>query len=287
MVTHKVTLSTGVASFPQHGQTATAVIAACRQSLAKAREQGPGSLAYPETETLLINGKSFQLNTATLYAEVLGAARAPGPHTRETLPALIGRLQQMGCDAGLMGDVLSRLLTRLDYPERHQEILTILPELVRRLGAEMRLNDQKIRYLLLAYKIYDIGKFSIPQEVLYAPRALSDAERQLVMSHVSVAVQDILNPHKVFAPLLAIIKFHHERWDGSGYPWKLKQEEIPEEARILGLVDVFKALATDRPYRARRPLGEVLDSMRQMRGSLFQAELVDALLRVVEDLKIA
>jgi len=91
----------------------------------------------------------------------------------------------------------------------------------------------------------------------------------------------------VFAPLLAIIKFHHERWDGSGYPWKLKQEEIPEEARILGLVDVFKALATDRPYRARRPLGEVLDSMRQMRGSLFQAELVDALLRVVEDLKIA
>ena len=76
---YKVTLSTGVASFPQHGQTAAAVITACRQSLAKAREQGPGSLAYPETETLLINGKSFQLNTATLYAEVLGAARNPAP----------------------------------------------------------------------------------------------------------------------------------------------------------------------------------------------------------------
>jgi diguanylate cyclase (GGDEF)-like protein len=284
---HKVTLSAGVAAFPQHGQTATAVITACRQSLAKAREQGPGSLAYPETETLLINGKSFQLNTATLYSEVLGSARASGPHTRETLAALLGRLQQMGCDAGLLGDVLLRLVTRLDYPERHQEILTTLPELVRRLGAEMNLSEQKIRYLLLAYKIYDVGKFSIPQDILYAPRALNEAERQLVMNHVSVAVQDILNPHKVFAPLLAIIKFHHERWDGSGYPWKLKQEEIPLEARIIGLVDVFKALATDRPYRPRRPLPEVLVSLRQMRGSLFEAELVDALLRVVEDLKIA
>ena len=284
---HKVSLSIGVAAFPQHGQTATAVVSACRQSLAKAREQGPGSLAFPETETLLINGKSFQLNTATLYADVLGAAGTSGPHTRETIPALIGRLQQMGCDAGLMGDVLSRLITRLDYPERHQEILTVLPEMVRRLGAEMQLNDQKIRYLLLAYKVYDIGKFSIPQEILYAPRALNEAERRLVMNHVSVAVQDILNPHKTFAPLLAIVKFHHERWDGSGYPWKLKQEEIPVEARILGLVDVFKALATDRPYRPRRPLPEVLSTVRQMRGSLFEAELVDALLRVVEDLRIA
>ncbi len=284
---HKVTLSMGVAAFPQHGQTTAAVIMACRQSLAKAREQGPGSLAFPETETLLINGKSFQLNTATLYADVLGAAGASGPHTRETLPALIGRLQQMGCDAGLTGDVLSRLIHRLDYPERHQEVLTVLPEMVRRLGAEMKLNDQKIRYLLLAYKIYDVGKFTIPREILYAPRALNEAERKLVMNHVSVAVQDILNPHKVFAPLLAIIKFHHERWDGSGYPWKLKQEEIPVEARILGLVDVFKALATDRPYRPRRPLPEVLASIRQMKGTLFETELIEALLRVVDDLKIA
>ena len=70
-------------------------------------------------------------------------------------------------------------------------------------------------------------------------------------------------------------------------PLKLKQEEIPVEARIIGLVDVFKAMATDRPYRARRPLPEVLDGIRQMRGSLFEAELVDALLRVVDDLKIA
>ena len=163
----------------------------------------------------------------------------------------------------------------------------MLPELVRRLGAEMKLTDQKIRYLQLAYKIYDVGKFSILQDVRQRLRSLSDPERQLVMNHVSVAVQRILNPHKVFAPLLAVIKFHHERWDGSGYPWKLKQEEIPVEARIIGLVDVFKAMATDRPYRARRPLPEVLDGIRQMRGSLFEAELVDALLRVVDDLKIA
>jgi diguanylate cyclase (GGDEF)-like protein len=282
----KVSLSIGTAAFPQHGQTASTVIAACRQSLERAREQGPDSLAYPETETYLISGRSVQLNTAALYREILGPAGAAGPHTRETLSAMIDRLQEMGCDGGLLGDVLSRLVTKLDYPDRHQEVLTMLPEVVRRLGLEMSLNEQKLRYLSLAYKVYDVGKFTVPQDILYAPRVLSDVERQAAMNHVNVAVQDILNPHKVFAPLLAIVKFHHERWDGSGYPWKLKQEEIPLEARILGLVDVFKALATDRPYRARRPVPEALDIIRKMKNTLFETVLVDALLHVVEDLKI-
>jgi putative two-component system response regulator len=96
--------------------------------------------------------------------------------------------------------------------------------------------------------IHDIGKLAVPEHILLKPGPLSPEERKIMEQH-SVAGERICAPLRSFRHVLPIIRHHHEKWDGSGYPDGLKREQIPLTARILQITDVYDALTTDRPYR--------------------------------------
>ena len=96
--------------------------------------------------------------------------------------------------------------------------------------------------------IHDIGKLAVPEHILLKPGPLTPEERKIMEQH-SVAGERICSPLRSFRHVLPIIRHHHEKWDGSGYPDGLKREQIPLTARILQVTDVYDALTTDRPYR--------------------------------------
>ncbi|MFH1177454.1 MAG: HD domain-containing phosphohydrolase [Acidobacteriota bacterium] len=129
--------------------------------------------------------------------------------------------------------------------------------LAARLGERLGLDADAAKALRRAGYLHDIGKIGIPDAVLLKPGRLTPEEWVVMRSHVEIGV-DICGPLRSFRPVLPIIRHHHERRDGSGYPDHLKDEEIPLLARVFQVVDVFDALTNDRPYRqALSPAGAI------------------------------
>jgi putative two-component system response regulator len=135
-----------------------------------------------------------------------------------------------------------------------------LAQVSARLGERIRLPEDQIRALRRAGIVHDIGKVVVPDAILLKPGSLSDEEIAIMRRHPVVG-EKICEPLRTFGAVLPIIRHHHERFDGSGYPDGLRGDDIPLTARVLQLADVFDALTTDRPYRKADPPETALDIM--------------------------
>jgi putative two-component system response regulator len=131
------------------------------------------------------------------------------------------------------------------YTRGHCERLAAMSS---RLGERLGLPEEDVKALRRAGVVHDIGKVVVPDAILLKPGPLTTDEMEVVKKHPVVG-ERICSPLKIFGPVLPVIRHHHERYDGSGYPDHLRGTEIPVTARILQLADVFDALTTDRPYR--------------------------------------
>jgi HD-GYP domain-containing protein (c-di-GMP phosphodiesterase class II) len=147
------------------------------------------------------------------------------------------------------------------------------------IAAEMGLSQEKIDGIRMAGAIHDIGKLSIPAEILTKPSKLTDLEFSLIKEHSSSG-NDMLKDVESPWPLAEIIYQHHERIDGSGYPRKLKGEEILIEARILAVSDVVESMASHRPYRPALGIKAALEEIEKNRGMLYDKDVADACLRL-------
>jgi putative two-component system response regulator len=131
-----------------------------------------------------------------------------------------------------------------------------------RLGQHMGLDPEAIKTLRRAGYLHDIGKIGIPDAVLLKPGKLDEAEWLVMRSHVEIGVQ-ICAPLRTLRPVLPVIRHHHERRDGSGYPDGLSGDDIPLLARVFQVVDVFDAVTNDRPYRKALSAGDALAVQRE------------------------
>jgi putative two-component system response regulator len=129
-----------------------------------------------------------------------------------------------------------------------------------RLGERLGLPQEMIRDLRRAGFVHDIGKVAVPDAILLKPGKLTDQEREVMKRHPIVG-EGICKPLKSFASVVPIIRHHHEKQDGSGYPDGLHGEQVPLGARILQLVDVYDALTTNRPYKAAMDSADALELM--------------------------
>ena len=146
---------------------------------------------------------------------------------------------------------------RDEYTEGHCERLSRYGSaLAERLG----LPDAEVNAVRQAGIVHDMGKITVPDGILRKPGPLTSGERAIMQQH-PVAGERICEPLESFRLLLPIIRHHHEKLDGTGYPDGLRGEEIPITARILQVVDVFDALTTERPYRAALSLDETLETL--------------------------
>jgi PAS domain S-box-containing protein len=154
--------------------------------------------------------------------------------------------------------------------------------LARAIATEMGLPRDKIEGLRMAGSIHDIGKLSIPAEILSKPTKLTNIEFSLIKEH-SVKGYEMLKGVESPWPLAEIVYQHHERMDGSGYPRNLKGDEIIVEARIMAVADVVESMASHRPYRPTLGTDAALAEIENNKGTLYDADAVDACLRLFRE----
>ncbi|OQX45010.1 MAG: hypothetical protein B0D86_04445 [Candidatus Sedimenticola endophacoides] len=172
---------------------------------------------------------------------------------------------------------IARTVEKRDpYTAGHQQRVA---ELAAAIAREMRMDEERIEGLRLAGMIHDIGKIYIPAEILNRPLKLDEAEMNLVISHCDVGY-DIIKEVDFPWPVADMVRQHHERLDGSGYPQGLKGEQILPESQILAVADVVEAMASHRPYRASLGLGVAFGELDNHRGTRYASEVVDACKRL-------
>jgi response regulator RpfG family c-di-GMP phosphodiesterase len=142
------------------------------------------------------------------------------------------------------------------------------------LGKEARLSEADLEVLEFGAFLHDIGKIGVRDSVLLKPGSLDDDEWKHMKIHPVVGYQ-IAVQLDMLKPMIACIRNHHERWDGTGYPDKLKAEDTPLLARIVCLGDAYDAMATDRPYKKAIPMDECKQILRRQAGPQFDPELVE------------
>jgi putative nucleotidyltransferase with HDIG domain len=147
------------------------------------------------------------------------------------------------------------------------------------IAEEMGLPDEQIEGVRVAGLIHDIGKISVPVEILSNPNGITDLEYGIIKAHPQIGY-DILKSVEFPWPVAEIVLQHHERLDGSGYPQGLSGEEIMLEARILSVADVVAAMAAHQPYRAARGIDKALEEISQSRGTAYDAKAVGACLKL-------
>jgi HD-GYP domain-containing protein (c-di-GMP phosphodiesterase class II) len=148
------------------------------------------------------------------------------------------------------------------------------------MAGRLGLRDQELRHVELGALLHDVGKLDVPEAILSKPSALDEHEWSEMRGHAESGVR-LLDRVLDVPAVLEIVRWHHERWDGDGYPDGVEGDDIPLGARIVAVADAFQAMIEPRPYRGRRTSAEALREIQQNAGSQFDPECVDALAEVV------
>ena len=158
-----------------------------------------------------------------------------------------------------------------------REVRTMAQSIARKLN----LPSEALSTLALAAQLHDLGKIAVPDHILRQPGPLTEADWEIIKLH-PVAGANIVGRIPCFKTAAAIIRHHHEHFDGSGYPDGLKGEAIPYSARIIAVADAYQAMTTDRPYRKALPSPEVESELRRQSGRQFDPMVVEACLEVLK-----
>jgi putative nucleotidyltransferase with HDIG domain len=160
--------------------------------------------------------------------------------------------------------------------EGHTQRVTKLTE---RLARSMGVNDDDLIHIKRGALLHDIGKMAIPDGILLKPGPLTEDERELIKQHPVYAFE-MLDKIEFLRPAIDIPHYHHEKWDGTGYPEGLRGEGIPFAARIFPVIDVYDALVSNRPYRKALPPAEVREYIKADSGKHFDPQVVEAFMQM-------
>ena len=149
------------------------------------------------------------------------------------------------------------------------------------IGYRLGMKDQLLLFEQ-AGLLHDIGKIGVPDHLLLKPSRLTDEEYAIIKCHVRESAH-IIETVPFLSDVVPLVKYHHERWDGKGYPDGLAGEEIPRAARVLAVADAFDAMTTDRPYRAAMSVETARGYLLEGRGTQFDPQAVNAMIQLIDD----
>lgn len=172
----------------------------------------------------------------------------------------------------ILEDMADAIDLRDPYTGGHSRRVT---EACRQVLAYMSYRGMEVELIISAARVHDIGKIGIPDEILSKPGALTPEERKQMETHVEIGAQ-LLDRYQDFVRGRAIVRHHHERWDGKGYPDGLKGMEIPLGARIIAIADSFDAMTSDRPYRRAFSREKALHILQDGSGTQWDPQIVNA-----------
>ena len=150
------------------------------------------------------------------------------------------------------------------------------------IGKAVNLSDYDLKTLQIGGLFHDIGKIGVPDSILLKESKLTDAEYSEIKNHPSIGAH-ILSTATIFKDIIPIVKHHHEKYDGTGYPGRLKGDEIPFLAKIASIADSFDAMTSRRTYRDSLPIETVIDEFERCKGTQFDPELTDAFLDILRN----
>lgn len=194
----------------------------------------------------------------------------------EDVRRLYRQMQRAICQS-LLG-LANALEAKDPYTRGHSERVAALS---RRLASALGLSPAVVDTVGQAGLLHDIGKIGVPEAILRKPRSLSSEEWQIMRGHPVIGAQ-IVAPFEFFEGAARVIRHHHERWDGSGYPDGLMGEDIPLEARIVAVADVFDALTSERSYRPALARDAARALLLQEAGRTLDTTIVAALLDTLD-----
>jgi putative nucleotidyltransferase with HDIG domain len=172
---------------------------------------------------------------------------------------------------------LKALMSALDARDRETEGHSMrVSRLACLLGERLGLNNEQLKALERGALLHDIGKIGISDTILHKPGKLTEDEWRIMHLHPDIGAR-IVERIPFSQESMAVVRYHHERWNGSGYPLGIKGKDIPIHARIFAVVDVFDALTSNRSYRKRSTPDEALQYLREHSEVLFDEEIVEAL----------
>jgi HD-GYP domain-containing protein (c-di-GMP phosphodiesterase class II) len=187
--------------------------------------------------------------------------------------------QQRKANDGIVRAMATAVEARDPYTAGHQ---TRVAELGAAIGKTMGLDENRIQGLRMGGFIHDLGKISIPAEILTKPSKLTDLEFGIIKTHSQVGY-DILKPIEFPWPVARMVLQHHERMNGTGYPQGLHDDEILLESRILAVADVVESMASHRPYRAALGVDIALEEISKNKVVLYDKEPVEACIHLLRD----
>jgi putative nucleotidyltransferase with HDIG domain len=178
---------------------------------------------------------------------------------------------------------LKALMSALDARDRETEGHSVrVSRLACLLGEKIGLNSDQLKALERGALLHDIGKIGISDSILHKPGKLTEDEWKIMRMHPEIGAR-IVERIPFLQESMAVVRYHHERWDGSGYPLGIRGDEIPIHARIFAVVDVFDALTSNRNYRKKSTPQEALQYLREHAGILFDRQIVEALAELPYD----
>jgi len=178
---------------------------------------------------------------------------------------------------GIVKGVIATLELKDPYTRGHSERVASYALLLAKEFGEFSKEEQKSFYY--ACLLHDIGKVHIPDQILMKPGKLTKEEFEIIKSHPGVGAEAVKNVEGI-KDCICVIRSHHERWDGNGYPEQLKGEEIPLLARVTSVADAFDAMTSSRSYRAAMPVEEAFQRIIEGKGSQFDPMLVEEFKKV-------
>jgi diguanylate cyclase (GGDEF)-like protein/putative nucleotidyltransferase with HDIG domain len=244
------------------GDRADAIVARAATALSERGERFRVGCSYG---TVVLAGETLQPTEALRIADQRMYANKRGgrPTSEETIHQVL--LSVVGEHDGALRDHVADVA-----------------DLAERVSRELGLGDAETAHVRRAAALHDVGKVAIPDEILHAPRKLTDEEWVYMRQHTIIGAR-IIGAAPELQPVAAMVRSSHERWDGGGYPDKLAGQDIPLGARIVAVCDSYDAMTTTRAYRDAMPVCEALAELERCAGTQFDARVVAAFRTVVAD----
>jgi diguanylate cyclase (GGDEF)-like protein/putative nucleotidyltransferase with HDIG domain len=242
-----LTISFGIATFPQHGQTAGALLRTVDEALYTAKG----------------NGRDMTVIYSSEIGELRGELRSRDIAAERFLAVVL--------------DLAETVDLRFSGSARHCETVARYAEMIAR---ELGLSEQRTERVRLAGMLHDIGKIGVPNSVLGKPGALTDEEIALIRRHPDLGAQIL--EHESLADVRSWVAAHHERPDGGGYPLGLKGDQVAIEASIVAVADAFEAMTSDRSYRSAMSVEDACAEVARHAGTQFEDTVVSALLALLD-----
>ncbi|HZS77977.1 MAG TPA: amino acid permease [Ktedonobacteraceae bacterium] len=247
--------SIGVAVYSLHGSTREELIEAADHAMYTAKRAGRNRVCIADVGHSMRDGQVVEDEYASLNEN----------HTREVV----------GIQA-LTAAAAARDLSTYTHAYR-------LVQLALSVGRQLALSEEEMHLLRLGAILHDIGKIGIPDAILHKPGPLTDEEWAVMKEHPEIGRRILEELGGTFRALASLVVAHHERWDGTGYPYGLAGTDIPLGARILTVVDAFDAMTSQRPYRKPMPIEAARTELQRCSGTQFDPEVVNAFLAALDE----